>query len=230
MSSIDNIFNYDILNTQIEWGYSVFKGIDVTIVSDCFVGEEQPNVQLLHCGFNEGVKDAVGEYIIFMSTLELNCEDRIDLQLSKIRQSGADACFCGAEVDDGEDFDPSGFVGVIPPATLAVANICLPAVMFKTDLLKQNIADEQIVRDNPYFWIKALRGAQCVPLTEKLVKVRSNIPYNFRECYGTKQQAMHHPLTRYKKEYERVVNSSIYKASKLPQLLTKKLFGDKNKK
>ncbi len=99
--------------------------------------------------------------------------------------------------------------------------------MFKTEPLRQKIGDETIARDNPYFWIKALRGAQCVPLQDKLIKVLSNIPYNFRECYGTKQQAGHHPLTQYKMEYEKITGSSIYKASKIPRLLTKKFFKKK---
>ncbi len=206
----------------------MFIGIDLTIVSLGVVENDRGNVQLLRCDYNEGLQEAVGEYIIFVDSKDIEREDRIEKQLAKIKESGADVCFCDAEVVEGEDFIADGYSGIIPPATIAVANICLSSAMFKVETLKHNIGDERIVKDNPYFWIKALRGAVCVPLSEKLVTVFSNIPYSFRENYGNENQAEHHPLIGYKREYEKIVNSGIYKAASLPVKLTKKIFGDKS--
>ncbi len=202
-------------------------GIDLTIVALGVVNDDRENVQVIRDNFNDGLRDAVGEYIMFITSLDVNAPDRIDKQLALLKQSDADICFCGATVEEGEDFNPAGYTGTIPPATVAVANICLSAAMFKTEKLRRNIGDEPIVKDNPYFWIKALRGAVCAPLCENLVSVFSNIPYNFRESYGTKQQAKFHPLTTYKSEYERIANSSVFKLASIPGKITKNIFKKK---
>ncbi len=202
----------------------MINGIDLTIVAQGFVKDDRDNIQLINDNFNDGLRDAVGEYIMFISSMDINEKHRVEKQLEMLKSSGADVCFCGANVEEGEDFDPSGYSGTIPPATLAVANICLSAAMFNTDKLRRNIGDEPIVKDNPYFWIKALRGAVCVPLHENLLTVFSNIPYNFRESYGTVEQSKFHPLTAYKAEYEKITKSGIYKVAAMPGKIAKNIF------
>ncbi len=202
----------------------MFIGIDLTIVSRGIVANEMDNVQLLRGDYNEGLNDAVGEYIMFVTSKDVDVSNRIKKQLAHIKNSGADVCFCDAEVVEGEDFDSSPYNGVIPPATVAVANICLSCVMFNTEWLRQNIGEERIEKDNPYFWINVLRGATCTNISEKLVTAFSNIPYSFREKYGSEQQAEHHPLTEYKRECDRIKESTVYKAAMIPNKLTKKIF------
>ncbi len=197
---------------------------DVTIIGGDGNDEKEENIQYLYCDFKSGLSQALGEYVIFLGLSDFNSQNRIAKQLALLQSSGADICFCGAVSEDGDDFDPNGLIGVIPPATVAVANLCLATAMFKTNFLRNRLGDEKISSINPYFWLNVMRDAKCIALKDKLVTVSSNEQYSFRELYGSEAQSKHHPLIKYYHEYEKLSSSGLYKVTRLPSKLSDMFF------
>ncbi len=192
---------------------------EVTIIGGDAPEIKEENVRYLHCDPQNGLRQTSDGYIIFLSPGDRNYPSRVGEQLQIITANNADICFCGASADEGEDFDPRGLVGVIPPGTISVANLCLSAAMFRVKWLKSAVGSEKIASDNRYFWIKATRGANCSYTDRVLLSVGVNYPQSFIELYGSREQSKHHPLMRYHLEHEKLKNSSLYKIAKIPSLL-----------
>ncbi len=197
---------------------------DLTIIGAGEERQEAENIQYLNCDFQGGLAQAQGEYIVFLNFSDENLPRRWSRQLEALRTTDALVCFCGASVRDGEDFDPIGLSGVIPPATVAVSNLCLSAAMFKTEHLRTAVNGEKIDRNNPYFWLRVLRSIECISFQEKLLTVSVNDERSFRDIYGNKEQSGHHPLVKYYYMYDEVKNSGIYKMATIPKKLAR-LFG-----
>ncbi len=192
---------------------------DVTVIGGDAPDNREENVQYLTSDPQNGLRQAAGKYVIFLNPGDKNHPSRVAGQLRVITANSADICFCGASADEGEDFDARGLVGVIPPGTVSVADLCLSAAMFRARWLKDAVGDEKIASDNPYFWLKAMRNAVCTYTEKVLLSVAVHYPQSFIELYGSREQSKHHPLMRYHHEYEKLKNSGIYKFSKLPSRL-----------
>lgn len=126
---------------------------------------------------NCAVEQATTEYIAFLDADDWWSDDKLELQLEKLRESGADACYSGRELmtTDGES---TGKVVHVPEQTdyskLLKGNVipCSSVVMKRKLALEYPMVHDELHEDY-IVWLSMLRdGSRFVGVNKPLLKSR----------------------------------------------------------
>lgn len=187
------------------------------------------NLEIISGDRSDVLSKTDSDYIAFFDNGDRPQMYMLRAMLRRLILCGMPVCRCCYDNKDGVDLKQGTLCGIVPPAIITAAPICLSSFLFKTSYLKSRVADEKIASDNPYFWLSVLQKTELQSVYDTLLTTDFCETRSFEEIYGTQSQNWHHPLVGFYFEYQHLSRTGYFKLTSLVKRIFKKRKKDDQK-
>ena len=202
-----------------------YHEIEVIVVDDCSLdnteqivkGIDDARVRYIRLDLNqgacvarnEGIKNAVGEYIAFQDSDDIWRPEKLTVQLDSMKKTGADVCFhkLHRKLPDGKEI--SSFPDINESKFMTHNEMCnrtcisTQTIMGRRQVFEEHKFDPLVRKTQDYDWgIRASRNYRCYYLNEILAEQRFQNDSISAKGLQVVKETREYFLEKYKEEFK----------------------------